>query len=109
VSPETTNSLSELVTEVILTDAVDAVSVPLRAELEPTLTLPKLNVDGVADNDPCAVPVPVSVMLSGELDAVETIETEPLAEPVAVGVKTTVNVTLPPAVSVVGNVSPLTE
>ena len=48
-------------------------------------------------------------MESGELDAFETIDTVPLAEPALVGAKVTVNVTLWFEDSVVGNVSPLSE
>ena len=48
-------------------------------------------------------------MLSGELDASDTIDTVPLAEPALVGAKVTVNVTLWFEESVVGKVNPLTE
>ena len=48
-------------------------------------------------------------MLSGELDASETTDTDPLAEPALVGAKVTVNVTLWFEESVVGKVNPLTE
>jgi hypothetical protein len=48
-------------------------------------------------------------MLSGELDALETIDTVPLAEPALVGAKVTVNVTLWFEDNVAGKVNPLTE
>ena len=47
-------------------------------------------------------------MLSGELDASETIDTVPLAEPAPVGANVTVKVTLWFEESVAGNVNPLT-
>lgn len=48
-------------------------------------------------------------MLSGELDASDTIDTVPLAEPAPVGAKVTVKVTLWFEDSVAGKVNPLTE
>jgi len=48
-------------------------------------------------------------MLSGELDASETIDKDPLAEPAAVGAKVTVNVTLWFEESEVGKVNPVIE
>jgi hypothetical protein len=48
-------------------------------------------------------------MLSGELGASETTDTDPLAEPALVGAKVTVNVTLWFEESVAGKVNPLTE
>ena len=46
-------------------------------------------------------------MLSGEFDPFDTTDRLPLAAPALVGVKVAVNVTLWPAVSVTGTVSPL--
>ena len=48
-------------------------------------------------------------MESGELDAFETIDTLPLAEPALVGAKVTVNVTLWFEESVLGRVNPVSE
>ena len=48
-------------------------------------------------------------MESGELDAFETIDTVPLAEPALVGAKVTVNVTLWFEESVLGRVNPVSE
>ena len=55
------------------------------------------------------MPVPESAMFRGELEALETMERVPLAEPVAVGVKVAAKVTLSLAVRVVGKVNPLME
>lgn len=60
----------------------------------PTVTLPKLALLGLAVSDPDDMPVPERAMLSGELDASETILTAPLAAPVLVGAKVVMKVTL---------------
>ena len=60
----------------------------------PTVTLPKLALLGLAVNDPDDMPVPERAMLSGELDASETMLTAPLAAPVLVGAKVVMRVTL---------------
>jgi hypothetical protein len=59
--PVTTNSELLLVADVTVTLAPEAVSVPPRVALFPTVTLPKLNVDGETVNWPAEVPVPVPV------------------------------------------------
>jgi hypothetical protein len=61
--------------------------------------LPKESVDDDAarvggTGDWLAVPVPESAIESVELSAVDTTATVPLADPVAVGAKITVNVAL---------------
>src|SRR5208282_3735519 len=109
VIPESTNSPLLLPAELTITDAPAAVRLPLSEELAPTVTVPKLSVVGETDNCPGAVPVPESAMLSGEFDAVEAIESDPLAAPEPVGVNVAVKVTLPLGVSVAGNVNPLIE
>jgi hypothetical protein len=48
-------------------------------------------------------------MLSGELEASETTDTDPLAAPALIGAKVTVNVTLWFEDRVVGKVNPLIE
>jgi hypothetical protein len=92
--PETTNSLLLMPSDEIVTAAPPAVRVPVRDELVPTTTLPKLRLVGDTANVPAAVPVPESPMLSGELDAFETTDRLPLAAPAAVGLNVAVNVTL---------------
>jgi hypothetical protein len=92
--PESTNSLLFRLAEETVTEAPLAVRLPLSAELDPTVTLPKLRLAGDTANIPAAVPVPESEILSGELEAFETTERLPLAAPALVGVKVAVNVTL---------------
>ena len=92
--PERVNSLLLLLAELTVTDAPLAVRLPPRAELDPTFTLPKASVVGETARVPAAVPVPERVMASGEFDAVETTEMDPLAAPAVVGVKVAVKVTL---------------
>jgi hypothetical protein len=105
---DSVNSFAMLSDETV-TAAPVAFRVPLSEKLESTTTFPKLNVVGETANWPSAVPVPESGMLSRELDASETIDTVPLAEPVPVGANVTVNVTLWFEKSVAGKVKPLTE
>jgi hypothetical protein len=107
--PESTNSLLLRLAEETLTEAPLAVRLPLRAELDPTLTLPKLRLVGETASVPASVPVPDSAMLSGEFDALDTTDKLPLAAPALVGIKVAVNVTLWFAVSVSGKVNPLIE
>ena len=92
--PERTNSLLLLLAELMVTAAPLAMRLAPRAELDPTLTLPKAKVVGETAKVPAVVPVPESGMASGELDAVETTDKLPLAAPAAVGVKVAVKVTL---------------
>jgi hypothetical protein len=92
--PESTNSLLLLLAELTVTEEPLAVRLPPSAELDPTATLPKARVVGETASVPAAVPVPESGMPSGEFDAVETTEMDPLAEPVVAGVKVAVKVTL---------------
>jgi hypothetical protein len=107
--PETTNSPLVRLPDVTVTAAPLAVRLPVRAALAPTTTLPKLRLVGDTANWPAAVPVPESAMLSGEFVALETTDRVPLAAAALVGPKTTVNVTLWPAASVVGTFNPLIE
>jgi len=92
-----------------VTEAPLAVRLPLSAELDPSVTLPKLRLVGDTANAPAAVPVPESAMLSGELEAFDTTDKLPLAAPAPVGLKVAVNVTLWFVVSVTGKVNPLME
>ena len=107
--PDRANSLFVMPDDETVTAAPVAFRVPLSEAPEPTATFPKLNVAGETASEPGAVPVPESAMLRGELDASETIDTVPLAEPALVGAKITVNVTLWFAESVAGKLKPLTE
>ena len=69
----------------------------LRLLLLPTFTLPKLRFDvlNVSSRVP-ATPVPLKVIMSGELGALLVSETEPVTDPPTVGVKTTLNVACEP-------------
>ena len=60
----------------------------------PTVTLPKVSLDGLLDSCPAAIPVPDSGIVSVEFAPLEVRVTFPLAEPVACGAKASVNVAL---------------
>jgi len=75
--------------------------------LLPTVTLPKLRLDGLGDKAPAKTPVPDNGMVSDGLDPLDVTVTVPLALPAAVGVNVTLNVALAPAASVTGVVMPL--
>ena len=69
--------------------------------------LPKARLWGIAVRSPCARPVPESGMLKLGFDPLEVMLTLPLAAPVVVGLKTTENEVLWPAVKVMGKDRPL--
>jgi hypothetical protein len=69
--------------------------------------LPNAKLAGFATKSPCAAPVPDKGMLKLEFDALDVITTLPLAAPVALGLKTTVNDVLSPVLKVKGRLSPL--
>jgi hypothetical protein len=72
------------------------VSVTVRELLLPSLTLLKFKLEGFALSSCVAVwPVPLSAIESGEFGALLTSEMEPMAFPLVVGAKTTLNVLLP--------------
>lgn len=60
----------------------------------PTVTFPKFALVGFAVSEPAARPVPESGMLSGELEALDTMLNAPLAAPALAGAKVAVKVTL---------------
>jgi hypothetical protein len=101
--------------EIVSADPPVLVSVSERLELLVVRTLPKESVDddaaraGEPGNWACAIPVPESAILRVELSAVDTTARVPLADPVAVGAKITVNVTLCFGESAIGMLSPLIE
>jgi len=76
----------------------------------PTTTFPKFQSVGFKTMEAAvaAVPVPVRDKLAGELGAVLTTDALPLALPVAVGAKFTVNEVVAPAANVSGRVIPAT-
>lgn len=65
------------------------VSVIVCELLPPVVTFPKLTAVGEAESCGCVgcvcVPVPLRAMLAGELEALLTIETLPVAAPAVVG------------------------
>ena len=107
--PLTTNSGLSDVTPVTCTAEPVALSVPVFAPLEPTVTLPKLWLAGLTPSCPGAVPVPVNATANDGFDAFEVTVKLALALPADAGANTTEKVTLCPAVRVVGSESPLTE
>jgi hypothetical protein len=108
--PESTNSPFVGLAACTVTDAPLAIRLPLSAELEPTVTLPKLRVVGDTASVPAEVPVPESAILNGEFDAFETTEIDPVTAVALAGVNVAVNVMLCPAVRQIGNpLNPLIE
>jgi hypothetical protein len=85
-----------------------AVSDADRLLLCPTVTLPKLNVDGLTANWPATVAVPAMEIVKVELDASETTEIDPVALPPDVGANTAPKVKLCPALKVRGRLNPVT-
>jgi hypothetical protein len=99
-----------MVTEVTVTLAPVAVSVPVAVPLVPMVTLPALMVVGETLNCPdAATPVPVNVATVGELEALLANEALAEAALVPVGVNVTVKATGLPVVTVTGKERPLTE
>ena len=78
------------------------VSVSDKFVLLPTWTLPNTRLVGLAPSAPGITPVPESGTLKLGFEPFEVMLTLPLAAPLAVGLKSTVNEVLWPAVSVKG-------
>jgi hypothetical protein len=93
--------------EMVRLDPPELVSVSDRLELLPTWTLPKARLVGLAVNVPGVTPVPESGMPKLGFEPFEVMLTLPLAAPLVVGAKSTVNDVLWPAVNVKGRASPL--
>jgi len=107
--PESANSLLPLLAPEMVTDDTVAARVPLSELPAPIVTLPKLRLAGEIANWPCGASDPESVMLSGELAAVDTTVSLPLAEVADAGANVTVNVRLCSGERTSGKLSPLTE
>jgi hypothetical protein len=73
----------------------------------PTVTFPKLRLDGLAASSKLPAPVPESETVAGELVALLTTERLPVALPATDGAKVTVKVALWPAATARGRESPL--
>ena len=95
--------------EIVTLEPPVLVSVTATLGLLPIRTFPKSTLLGVAVRLPGDRPRPERAILSGELDAVETIASVPLTVPVAAGAKVAVNVTLWFGLRVAGKARPLME
>jgi hypothetical protein len=93
--------------EIVRLEPPVLVSVLDKLVLLPTWTLPKARLVGLAVSVPCVTPVPDSAMLKLGFEAFEAMLTLPLAAPLVVGEKSTVNDVLWPAVNVKGKDRPL--
>ena len=108
VSPLITNCELLELAAVTVTLAPVALRVPEPVPLVPTTTLPRLSVVGLTLSVPgAAAPVPDKGIVSDGFEAFDVIVTEPLALPVAVGVKVRERVVVCPAGNVRGVVIPL--
>jgi len=85
--------LFRLADEIVIEVPV-AVRLPLSAELDPSVTLPKLRLVGDTVNWPAAVPVPENATFRVEFEAFDTTDKPPLTTPALVGSKLAVKVTL---------------
>jgi hypothetical protein len=79
--------------EIVRLAVPELVKVTLCEAVVPTRTLPKAMLVGVTVR-PAWTPVPLSVMVAGELVALLTTETLPVTLPATVGANTTLNVAL---------------
>jgi hypothetical protein len=105
--PEVLKPVPATVTEEIVTVALPPfVSVTVCELLVPVVTLPNAVLAGVAASCGC-VPVPLKLIVVGELGALLTIEMLPLALPADVGANLALNVVLSPAPNVTGVVIPV--
>jgi len=107
VSPLEVNPVPEREAWVTLSAAVPGfLMVRVWELLTPTVTLPKLTVEGMTEICACT-PVPLRVMVEGELVALLTTATLPERLPVEAGANATLKVVDCPAASVTGSVIPL--
>jgi hypothetical protein len=109
VTPLVLNPAPVIVTPEIVTFEFPLfVSVAPNELLLPTFTFPKLRLVGLAaSKNVAATPVPVKGMAKGELGALLSSETEPVALPEVLGAKTALNAMLFPAAIVVGTARPV--
>jgi hypothetical protein len=108
VSPLVENTAPvKLACEIVTVDPPVLVRVSDKLVLLPTWTLPNARLAGFAVNFPGATPVPESGIARLGFEPFEVTFILPLAAPLAIGEKATVNEVLWPALSVKGNVKPL--
>ena len=93
--------------EIVTLDPPVFVSVSVTVFVVPTVTLPKAMLLGLADTAPSAAPLAVSAIERLGFEAVEVMAILPETFPADDAVNFALNVTLAPAVKVVGRVSPL--
>jgi hypothetical protein len=83
------------------------VRVTLREAVLPTLTFPKLTLEGFTVSvNPAATPAPLNAMADGGLDASLTSDRLPVEDPVDLGLNCTLKAVALPALSVIGRGSP---
>ena len=110
VGPLTLNPAPlEVACEMLKLLVVVLVMLTLCVLLEPTVTVPKLTLAGLAASEPlvAAPPVPERATFVGELLALLTTDMAPLTVPVAVGENLTEKDVLCPAAKVSGSAGPL--
>ncbi len=83
------------------------VTVPDRDWLLPTVTVPKLRLEGIDPKAPAAIPLPDNATVSVGFDAVELTVRVPLAVTADAGVNLMVSAVLWPPASVIGVLTPL--
>jgi hypothetical protein len=105
VSPVSENSALVDAAAEMVTPAPLALTVPVRFELVPTVTLPKAALAGVTLSCPGLDPEPDSAML--KFDPAVVNARPPVTDPAACGVNVMLNVRLCPAFRVIGTFSPL--
>jgi hypothetical protein len=96
-----------LACEIVTLEPPVLVTVSERLALLPTCTLPNPSEEGFGDKVPCVAPVPDKGMLKLGFEPLDVMVTVPLADPLALGAKTTVNDVLWPALNVKGRLRPL--
>lgn len=80
-----------LAAEIVTLDVPELVRVMVCDPLLPTVTLPKVTLEGAAASCPW-MPVPVREIVAGEFGALLAMEMLPVAPPLEVGVKVALNV-----------------
>jgi hypothetical protein len=93
--------------EIVKLAAPPFVKVTVCDPVLPVTTEPNVTTAGLAPSCPCT-PVPDIVIADGEPDALLTIEMLPVVLPADVGANVALNEALPPALTVIGMLAPLT-
>src|SRR5439155_822090 len=93
--------------EIVTLDPPVLVNVSCRLELLPSITVPKLKLEGLAPSVPGVTPDPLNGTLRVGFEASLVMATFPLTDPLACGANCTLNVFDCPADKVVGKLKPL--